>query len=166
MSSPLKQLIAGLNEAFSAKSWHGTNLKGSLRGLKWDEAAWRPAPDRHNIWELVVHAAYWKYVVRRRITGERRGGFPIAGSNWFSRSENLSERVWLEDVHLLESTHETLLKEVEKLDDQDLDRVPPGGKYPVDFLLRGVIAHDLYHAGQIQLLKRIRTSVASEEPTD
>ena len=50
-----------LDEAFDRRSWHGTNLRGSIRGLPRSTAAWRPAPDRHNIWELVVHAAYWKY---------------------------------------------------------------------------------------------------------
>lgn len=158
MSSALNQLIAGLNEAYSTQSWHGANLRGSLRGMKCEEAAWRPAPDRHNVWETVVHAAYWKYVVRRRILGERRGGFPLAGSNWFPRPADPGERAWKQDLALLKSTHEALLETVSGLAISDLDRIPAGGKYPIDFLVRGVIAHDLYHAGQIQLLKRIRAS--------
>jgi hypothetical protein len=126
--------------------------------MKCQEAAWRPAPDRHNAWETVVHAAYWKYVVRRRILGERRGGFPLSGSNWFPRPADPSEHAWKQDLALLKSTHDALLVALSGLSDSDLDRIPAGGKYPVDFLVRGVIAHDLYHAGQIQLLKRIRAS--------
>ena len=71
-------LLRILDEAFDQRSWHGTNLRGSIRGLTPDAAAWRPAPGRHNIWELVVHAAYWKYAVRRRLLGEKRGSFPLA----------------------------------------------------------------------------------------
>lgn len=58
-------LLALLDEAYDHRSWHGTNLRGALRGLPSAVAAWRPEPMRHNIWELVVHAAYWKYAVRR-----------------------------------------------------------------------------------------------------
>ena len=60
-------LLGLLDEAFERKSWHGTNLRGSLRGLPAKQAAWRPGPRRHNIWEIAVHAAYWKYAVRRRL---------------------------------------------------------------------------------------------------
>jgi len=70
--------------AYNRQSWHGTNLRGSLRGLSVTDVARRPKRGRHNIWELVVHCAYWKYVVRRRLTGEKRGSFPLAGSNFFS----------------------------------------------------------------------------------
>ncbi len=61
-------LLDLLDEAFDKKSWHGPNLRGSIRGVTAQQAAWRPGPDRHNIWELTLHAAYWKYVVRRRLT--------------------------------------------------------------------------------------------------
>ena len=50
-------LLASIDEAYDARSWHGTNLRGSLRGVTREQAAWRPADDRHNIWELTVHAA-------------------------------------------------------------------------------------------------------------
>ena len=46
-----------IDEAFDKKSWHGPNLRGSLRGVTAQQAAWRPGPDRHNIWELALHAA-------------------------------------------------------------------------------------------------------------
>ncbi|MCA1586668.1 MAG: hypothetical protein LC791_18490 [Acidobacteria bacterium] len=82
-------LLDLLDEAFDRKSWHGANLRGSIRALTPAVAAWRPAEGRHNIWELVVHAAYWK------------------------------ERP---HPHRLDSGH---------------------------------CAHDLYHAGQIQLIKRL-----------
>ena len=61
-------LLRILDDAYERKAWHGTNLRGSLRGVTADEARWRPAPGRHNIWELAVHCAYWKYTVRRKLT--------------------------------------------------------------------------------------------------
>ena len=64
----VQQLLAIIDQAYNRKSWHGTNLRGSIRGLTAAEAAWRPARDRHNVWEVVVHAAYWKYAVTRRFS--------------------------------------------------------------------------------------------------
>src|SRR3989337_374359 len=94
-------LLAFLDQAYNRRSWHGTNLRGSIRGLSLDQAAWRPKRDRHNIWEVVVHAAYWKYAVWRRLTGSKRGSFPLEGSNWFPRTQSPSEEQWRDDVALL-----------------------------------------------------------------
>ena len=87
MNTEIGLLLAVIDDAYSGKSWQGSNLKGSIRGLEPEDAAWRPGPDRHNIWELVLHAAYWKYTVIRKLLGEKRGSFPLKGSNWFRRPE-------------------------------------------------------------------------------
>lgn len=151
----VRQLLAIMDAAYDRKSWHGTNLRGSVRRVSAPQAAWRPAPDRHSIWELVVHAAYWKYVGLRRLTGAKKGSFPLKGSNFFERGENLTEKAWKEDIALMDRTHGDLRREVEQLTARDLERVPPGSQVSNFALLSGVAAHDLYHAGQIQLLKRL-----------
>jgi uncharacterized damage-inducible protein DinB len=148
-------LLSQLDEAYDRQSWHGPNLRGSLRGLAVDQALWRPAPGRHNVWETVIHAAYWKYAAWRRLTGEKRGAFPRKGSNWFPSPESPTERAWREDVALLGAFHVRLRAAVERLSDDDLRRKAAGGKETIGRLVRGVAAHDLYHAGQIQLLKRL-----------
>jgi hypothetical protein len=76
-----------LDEAYEKRSWHGPNLKQAIRGVSAKQAAWRPASGRHNIWEETLHAAYWKYAVRRRIEGGKRGSFALKGSNFFVRPE-------------------------------------------------------------------------------
>ncbi len=103
-------ILEMIDQAFDRRSWHGTNLKGSIKGLTPEQAAWRPGPGRHNVWELVVHAAYWKYIVRRRLLGEGKGSFPLKGSNWIERpaGNDLSESTWRADVKLLIETHKTL----------------------------------------------------------
>ncbi|MDQ2870353.1 MAG: DinB family protein, partial [Acidobacteriota bacterium] len=92
-------LLPLIDEAYDRRAWHGPNLRGSLRGLSAADAAWRPRSGRHSIRELVVHAAYWKYVVRRRIAGGKRGSFRLEGSNWIERPD--SEASWKEDLALL-----------------------------------------------------------------
>jgi hypothetical protein len=154
----IEALLALLDEAFDRRAWHGTNLRGSLRGLDAAAARWRPRPTAHNIWELVVHAAYWKYAVRRRLTGEKRGSFALQGSNWFARPlQEKNDAAWTDDVRMLSREHEHLRGVVAGLHDADLPRRTAGGRaWTKGALIRGVASHDLYHAGQIQLLKRLR----------
>jgi uncharacterized damage-inducible protein DinB len=153
--SDVSELLFLIDTAYNRVSWHGTNLRGSIRGVSPRQAAWRPGRGRHNIWELVVHAAYWKYVAWRRLTSSTRGSFPLDGSNWFVRPQQTSPQAWRADVALLERMHGTLRAAVADLDARDLDRQPLKGKTTRRALVTGVAAHDLYHAGQIQLLKRL-----------
>jgi len=152
--TPIALLVAQLDQAYDRHSWHGTNLRGSIRGMRAVDAAWRPGPGRHSVQEEVVHCAYWKYTATRRLTGESKGRFPLAGSNWFPR-ERADAAQWKDDVALLEATHRRLREIVASLSARDLER--PLGTTTVQALVSGIIAHDLYHAGQIQLLKRLRT---------
>src|SRR5688572_30781039 len=101
-------LLANLDAAYDKKGWHGTTLRGALRGLTGDDVYWRPGKGRHNIWELAAHAAYWKYAVRRRLTGGKRGSFAIKGSNWLATPSRADEDAWGDVVLLLDSEHHRL----------------------------------------------------------
>ena len=148
-------LLDLLDEAFARKSWHGPNLRGAIRGLGPAQAAWHPGPGRHSLRELVVHAAYWKYAVWRRLVGETRGSFALPGSNWFPRPDTADPKGWASDVALLTAEHKRLRAAVARLTPADLRRIPKGSPFTVAGLVRGAAAHDLYHAGQIQLLKKL-----------
>ena len=155
-TSEVELLVRALDQAFNRRSWHGPNLRGSIRGVTARQAAWRPAAGRHSIAEQVLHAAYWKYVVRRKLTGEKRGSFAYEGSNWFPRPDDADEAAWKRDVRLLVEEHKKLRAVVASLRDRDLDRPASGHRTLVRVLVRGIAAHDLYHAGQIQVVKRLR----------
>jgi len=155
-SSEINILLHLIDQAYDKKAWHGTNLRGSIRGLSIEQALLRPAPERHNIWEIVVHAAYWKYIVRRRTLGEKKGSFPLKGSNWFPRDGGLTEKDWRDDIALLEETHRLLREAIAALKPKDLPVIPSGSKVSNLAILHGIASHDLYHTGQIQLLKRLQ----------
>lgn len=155
MNDSLALLLSLIDEAYDRRSWHGTNLRGSIRGMTDREASWRPSKGRHNIWEIVVHAAYWKYTVRRRILGEKRGSFLLKGSNWFVRPASGWAGSWEEDVELLGAEHRAMRQAIAGLSPDLLFRKAAGSTVTNDYLIRGIAAHDLYHAGQIQLLKRL-----------
>lgn len=149
MRELLELLLANLDGAYAKNGWHGTTLKNAIRGLTADDVAWRPGKARHNIWELTAHAAYWKYVARRRLRGGKRGAFPLKGSNWIAAPARIDGRAWQEVVALLEEEHRLLREAVASMTDADLrDRKKLR-------LVYGVAAHDVYHTGQIQLVKRL-----------
>jgi uncharacterized damage-inducible protein DinB len=151
----MSQILAIIDQAYDHTSWHGTNLRGSIRRVSLEQAAWRPGPRHHNIWEIMVHAAYWKYAATRRFSGGARGSFPLKGSNWFKRPQEKTERAWKDEVELLDQMHRKLRAAVARLSTKDLALTPPGKKVSNFTLLSGIAAHDLYHAGQIQLLKKL-----------
>lgn len=144
-------LLALLDEAYAKKTWHGPNLRQALKGVSAKQAAWRPSPARHNIWEEVLHAAYWKYVVRRKLERGKRGSFILKGSNFFARPEKgkASEADWRADRAILENEHRALVQAIGKI------LKSSGAKKHVR-MLYGVAFHDVYHAGQIRLLRRLQ----------
>jgi hypothetical protein len=143
-------LLQILDEAYGTRAWHGPNLRQSVRGVTAKQAAWRPAPGRHNIWELAVHAAYWKYAVRRKLEEGKRGSFALKGSNFFARPEKggITEAAWCADKKLLEREHRALRAAVEKA--LRTSRVRKLARW-----VFGAAFHDVYHAGQIRLLRRL-----------
>jgi uncharacterized damage-inducible protein DinB len=152
----IQLLVDVLDHAFQGRGWHGTTLTGALRGVTPGQASWRAAPDRHNIWELALHTAYWKYVVKRRLAGDGgRGDFPRSPSNWPAPPARATLIAWRADLRILKQAHADLRATVLALPPKRLAARSPAGKWTYAELIYGVAAHDLYHTGQIQLLKRL-----------
>ena len=155
-------LLRQLMLAYDRRSWHGPNLRGALRGVTPEAAAYRPQPERHNIWETTVHCAYWKYRVCRLLRPEDAEAFPLKGSDWFPRPVERSVSAWRRDLGLLQEWHERLLAAAGSVDPERLDARPSErSEFTVLELLCGAAAHDLYHAGQIRLLRRLHTGASA-----
>ena len=153
MHASIALLVDLVDEAFDHPAWHGPTLRGSLKGVTAAQAAWRPARGRHNIREIAIHAAYWKHAVTKRLTGETRRPFPIEGANWFDAARS---RSWSDDVRLLADEHRQLRKAIAAYPARVLRKPVDRRKQSAEFTIRGIAAHDLYHAGQIQLLKKLQ----------
>jgi hypothetical protein len=149
-------LLDVFDQAFVGSSWHGTPLWGSLRGLGAREALWRPGRGRHNIWEIALHAAYWKCIVRRRLMRDPSVEFPRPGSNWPRLPDTTDARAWARDRALLKAEHELLRRAIARFRPRDLARRGWRSKWSNVQHIYGIASHDLYHAGQIQLLKRLQ----------
>jgi uncharacterized damage-inducible protein DinB len=139
------------------KPWHGgPTVLGALRGVSPDVAAWKPRADRHSIWELALHIAYWNYAVERRLTDAARGGFERSPSNWPAPPPEASKAAWDEDRRFVRRCHDRLVRAIEGFEARRLDEFAGGeGRTTWADLITGVLLHDTYHAGQIQLMKRL-----------
>lgn len=138
------------------KPWHGgPTLMGALRGVDNEQAIWKPAPDRHSIWELALHIAYWDYRVRRHINSEKEKGFGRSPADW-PIIDDPSEAAWNKDKAFIKQEHEKVVKEIKAFPIKRLDKYfSDSKKWNFRQLLEGSAAHYTYHIGQIQLMKRL-----------
>ncbi len=155
LSPEIKLLLEIYDQAYDHVAWHGTNLRGSLKGLKLPELLHRPQGKRHNIWEITLHCAYWKYVVLRKLVGGKKGEFPRKPSDFPKLPESPTLKDWKEDVALLEEYHLKLRIAIEQFPQSKLYKCPKNSKVKYIQTLYGISSHDVYHAGQIQLIKRM-----------
>jgi uncharacterized damage-inducible protein DinB len=140
-----------LRRAFNGSAWHGPALLELLRDVDATTAAARPLRDAHSIWELVLHIAAWDNATLVRLSGQK---CQPAGEDNFPPVSNATEDAWQLAIAEAKRTHQTLIKTVSALPNSRLrDRVP-GKRYDFYHLLHGVVQHELYHAGQIALLKK------------
>ena len=145
MEPQIQLLLEVIDHSYNKPGWHGPNLSNSFRGMT-AKAAARSVYGRKSVWQQVLHAAYWKQRVLNKIVGTQR--FPRPGSNWPKLPQAFSERAWKDDIALLNEIHEKLRNAVTLLDPDKLD--PKLRK-----MIYGAAAHDVYHAGQIRLLRKL-----------
>ena len=155
MDERVRILLDVFDQAYSAPAWHGTPLKGSIRGVSARAALWRPGPQRHCIWELVLHTAYWKCMVRRRLLRDPDISFPRDGANWPALPARPDEAAWKRDRALLEEQHRLLRAAIARIAPAQLGRHGWRSRWPIKAEIYGIASHDLYHAGQIQMLKKL-----------
>jgi hypothetical protein len=158
MSREIESIALLLDEGFNKAAWHGPNLLGSLRGISREALLYRPREDGHNAWELALHCAYWKYAVRNRLVKGKRNSFPLEGSNFFRRDQNHTPDDWKKDLALLKRQHAQLRAVVLGLSPRTYGNRVEGSKHTVRRTALGIAAHDIYHAGQISLLKRMASA--------
>ncbi len=144
-----------LRRAFDGEAWHGDSLFQILNGVTAARAAARPISGAHSIWELVLHIAAWDGVVLRRLGGV---AVKLSGAKNFPKVADTSEAAWRAALAQVRRVHEELFAAVAALPDSRLKlRVPGkrGAHYTNYYMLHGVVQHELYHAGQIALLKKM-----------
>lgn len=154
--SEIDRMLNQMDRAFRDDAWHGPAVLEALAGVNAKQANARPLGRAHTIWELVLHMAFWKEIVRERLKGlsphvDERENFP--------EIKDPSPEAWDRALARLETAHENLRAEITRVADDQLDQIPvPGGRASRYTMIHGMVQHDLYHAGQIAILKKGRPS--------
>ncbi len=150
-TSEAERIADQLRRAFEGSAWHGPALLELLADVNGVTAAAKPLANAHSIWELVLHIKAWDGAGLRRLAGDK---YQPTGLANFPMPPKPTEAAWRKAVAAAKRTHDALVKTVAALSDERLrDRVP-GKRYNFYHMLHGIAQHELYHAGQIALLKK------------
>jgi uncharacterized damage-inducible protein DinB len=151
-NSPSALLAEQLHRAFDGDAWHGRSVLELLKDVNAAAAAAKPLPDVHSIWELLLHIEAWDAASLRRLAGEKT---QPTGIDNFPVPPKPTEAAWRKAIAQATRTHNKLVKAVASLPESRLrDRVP-GKRYDFHHMLHGVAQHELYHAGQIAILRKL-----------
>jgi uncharacterized damage-inducible protein DinB len=145
-----------IRRAFEGEAWHGDSLLEILAGVSAKTAAAHPIPNAHSIWELLLHVEAWDEVTIRRAGGTAVQ--PTEEKN-FPPVRDTSEAAWQQTLGNIKKTHEELVQTVAAFPDSRLEERVPGKSqdyYNFYYLFSGIVQHELYHAGQIALLKKFK----------
>lgn len=149
----IERILDQLKRAYEGGAWHGPSVREVLNGVTARQAQARPLQNAHSIWELVHHIAVWENVGRRRLEGDR-AEIDISSLEDWPPADDMSDAAWEQAKAALDRGHEALRKTIAGLDESRLDQPILEGLSTVYVTLHGVIQHDLYHAGQIAMLKK------------
>jgi len=155
MTEPAR-LADQIRRAFEGEAWHGDSLLEILAGVDAKTAAANPIKGAHSIWELVLHIAAWDGAALRRAHGIAT---ELTDEQNFPTVDDTSDAAWQKAVKHLKATHADLVKAVAEFPESRLLDPVPGKKekhYDHFYLFSGIVQHELYHAGQIALLKKFR----------
>lgn len=141
-----------VKRAYDGPAWSGPSLVEVLQEISSTEAAARPLEGAHSIWEIVAHIAAWEEVVTRRLRGEAKREYS-QDEDW-PPVRDTSEAGWSALLMRLKTTNLELRQAILAFEQSRLSGVVPGADYSFYVMMHGAVHHDLYHAGQIAVLKR------------
>ena len=149
--SEIKRIIDQMDRAMNGEAWHGPHLEELLADVSAQQAAAHPVPGAHSIWELVNHIGAWNAILAQRAAGHAVTVTPE--QDWPPVTDTGAES-WKRALEQMRASRARLRSAVEKLSDAQLEDIAPGKDHSIYVMLHGGVQHDLYHAGQIAVLKK------------
>ena len=151
MPSEVARIQNQLQRAFEGEAWHGPSLMELLADVDATKAAARPIAEGHSIWELVLHIAAWDKAVADRLLGGRG---PVSTAENFPAVIDTSEVAWQSAIETMKENHHKLSEAMAQVEETRLDAPVVEGMSSAYVHMHGAVQHDLYHAGQIAILKK------------
>ena len=147
-----KRIASQLRRSYEGNAWHGPALRELLEGVTAEHAAAKPVTSAHSIWELVHHIEAWEQQALTTLQGQPYDSM-TGDADWPPVRETTGE-AWVTAQERLQSTTAKLVEAIRLMDEAKLDELVAGKEFSYYVLLHGVVHHNLYHAGQIALLKK------------
>ena len=149
--SEIHRILDQMDRAFSGDAWHGPPLMHLLEGVSAEDASKHVVPGAHSIWELVHHVSAWHSIVQHRLQGEM---VDVTAERDWPPVWEVSEPAWKRALESLVESRARLRHAAAAQRDDQLDEKIGATSVSRYQILHGVIQHDLYHAGQIALLRK------------
>ena len=154
-TTEVERIREQFRRAFDGEAWHGPSVLAVLKGITAPQAAAHPIPGAHSIWELTLHIAAWERACLRRLQGDPA---QLTDEEDWPPVSDTSEAAWEKTKQQLIDNHRELLNAIANLDESRLDepiiKDPNTAYSSVYVTLHGGVQHDLYHAGQIAIVKK------------
>jgi len=138
-------------KAFYGGAWHGPSVMEALENVSAEKAVSKPFNIAHSIWEIALHINAWQLCTITRLKGEFNE--PTPEEDW-PEVKNGTQSSWEITIDNLKNSAAELLLSISKLGEHILDSNIAGNDITYYFLIHGLIQHDIYHAGQITLIKK------------
>jgi len=147
----IERIVEEYDRVMHGSAWHGDPIWQILDSVSAECAAHRPIAGAHTIWEIVLHMTFWEGVGARRLGGQRAGFDEALNS---PAPPAATEANWQKTCDAFSVSNQAFREALAKLDAARLDELSAAGKRSFYEEAHGVIQHDVYHAGQIALLKK------------
>ena len=147
----VSRIIDQMDRAMNGEAWHGPHLEELLSDISAQQAAAHPVAEAHSIWELVNHLGSWNEILAQRASGQT---VAVTQEQDWPPVRDTSTESWKRALEQMRASRAQLRSAVERLNDEKLDDLAPGKDHSIYVMLHGGVQHDLYHAGQIAVLKK------------
>ena len=149
MDTEARVLIDFMDSVFYGPGWHGPELYSTLQSLSPEQALQPAGPDGYSAWQLALHCAYWKHVIRQRL-GAAKDPFERSPDDFPDLPETRDAAAWERDLQLLVDKHEAMKAQVRRLGNAELGQSSTDENFSRESLVLSIAAHDAYHTGHLR----------------
>lgn len=155
MQKEISRLVDMFSSAAHGKTWHGQSVWETLQNITAEEAAVHPIPESHSIWDYLLHIINWRDYAIRTLLDDQPYIVDLNTEKDWTTITDFSPEAWEATLELYKTSTEELSEAIKTIGDSKLEEIVLEHKFTFYTLLHGVIQHDIYHSGQIVLLKKM-----------
>jgi uncharacterized damage-inducible protein DinB len=135
-------LLEQLRTTHKDKDWF-VPANAAVEGLTPEQASWKDGKGNHSIGQLTVHLIFWNKEQLAKFRGEQPAKFSGDNNETF---DSFDSKTWTAAVKELDEVLTALEKEVEAMNDKELDAWASN--------IAHIGTHNAYHVGQMIYIRK------------